>query len=81
MEKSIDSINPSYYNDGAVSCIDAMVAALGPEATAHFCHGSAFKYLWRAGQKDNNPITQDFKKAGWYINKAIELLEHEKDSI
>jgi hypothetical protein len=52
-----------------------MVAALGPLVTAHFCHGNAFKYLWRAGQKDGNPVTQDFKKAKWYIEKAIELVE------
>jgi hypothetical protein len=67
--------HPSHYNSGGIECIDAMVAALGPAATANFCHGNAFKYLWRAGQKAGNPITQDFKKARWYLDKAIELLE------
>ena len=45
------------------------------EVTAHFCHGNAFKYLWRAGAKPGNPVVQDFRKADWYIQKAIELVE------
>ena len=53
---------------------------MGAEATAHFCHGNAFKYLWRVGTKPGNPAVQDFKKAEWYIHKAIELIENtEKD--
>lgn len=76
MNEPKEQVNhPAHYNSGGIECIDAMVAALGPLVTAHFCHGNAFKYLWRAGQKDGNPVTQDFKKAKWYIEKAIELVE------
>jgi hypothetical protein len=72
--------HPDHYNHGGIECIDAMVAAMGPIATAHFCHGNAFKYLWRVGTKPGNPAVQDFKKAEWYIHKAIELIENtEKD--
>lgn len=72
--------HPDHYNHGGIECIDAMVAAMGAEATAHFCHGNAFKYLWRVGTKPGNPAVQDFKKAEWYIHKAIELIENtEKD--
>lgn len=79
MSENKEQVNhPSHYNSGGIECIDAMISAMGPEATANFCQGSAFKYLWRAGQKDGNPITQDFKKANWYITKAIELLENTK---
>lgn len=67
--------HPEHYNQGSIECIDAMEAAMGPLAVAHFCHGSAFKYLWRVGMKPDNPVVQDFKEAGWYIHKAIELVE------
>lgn len=46
-----------------------------------FCIGNAIKYLWRAGLKtdtDKSRVTkeiEDLKKAVWYINKKIELLE------
>lgn len=33
-----------------------------------FALGNAFKYLWRAGTKDN--MFQDLEKARWYINHA-----------
>lgn len=56
MNEPKEQVNhPAHYNSGGIECIDAMVAALGPLVTAHFCHGNAFKYLWRAGQKDGNP--------------------------
>ena len=38
---------------------------------------NAAKYLSRAGKKD--PLIQDLKKAQWYLNKRIELLENRKD--
>ena len=38
-----------------------------------FYLGNAVKYLSRAGKKDD--ITQDLKKAIWYIEKKIEKLQ------
>ena len=71
-----DQVNhPSHYNQGDIECIDAMEAALGTNRTVAFCHGNAFKYLWRAGSKPGNPAKQDFEKARWYIDKAVELIE------
>lgn len=70
--KPCDPVNrPSHYTQGGIECIDAMVAAFGNTRTASFCRCNAFKYLWRAGKKDNT--IQDLKKAVWYINKEIEL--------
>lgn len=37
--------------------------------------GAAIKYLWRAGLKDNAPVTQDLRKAIWYIEDEINRLE------
>ena len=39
-----------------------------------FCKLNAFKYLWRAGTKAGSPEMEDLKKAKWYIEKSIELL-------
>lgn len=67
-----DVVNkPSHYTQGNIECIDAMVAARGPEAVAIYCELNATKYLWRAGLKDS--YTTELKKARWYIDKAIEL--------
>lgn len=53
------------------------------EITKHydFCIGNAIKYLWRAGLKSEQGYSsdekqiEDLKKAVWYINKKIEMLE------
>lgn len=39
--------------------------------------GNAMKYLWRAGKKDD--IVQDLKKAVWYIQDQIAMLEGQKN--
>jgi len=63
-----DAVNPKHYKDhpSGVECIII---------TEHmdFCIGNAVKYLWRAGKKDDN--VQDLKKAIWYIERKIKLLE------
>lgn len=59
---------PSHYTShpSGVECIDV---------TEHmgFNLGNAIKYIWRADLKDN--ALQDLKKAAWYINRQIELVE------
>lgn len=65
-----DKINPSYYNNEGISCIDAMEAAYGTEAVMCFCQCNAFKYQWRFGKKNGE---EDIKKAQWYQNKYLEL--------
>lgn len=70
MEKDLDKINPSYYNEGNVSCIEAMASAFGTEAVAAFCKCNAFKYLWRSDHKNG---TEDLKKALWYLNKLLDI--------
>ena len=41
-----------------------------------YLRGTAVKYLWRAGDKDD--IIQDLRKAIQYINKEIEMIEEER---
>jgi len=38
----------------------------------NFCKGNAIKYIWRAGEKDDE--IQDLKKARWYIDREIQRL-------
>lgn len=74
----IDNVNhPSHYTShpSGIECITI---------ARHYCFsiGNAFKYLWRAGLKNDNPNIEskqkeieDLKKAIWYINDRIKQLE------
>lgn len=66
--------HPSHYNQGGIECIDAMVSAFGKEAVGNFCICNAFKYVWRAKQKNGE---EDLDKAIWYLNKVKELTADE----
>ena len=41
----------------------------------NFNIGNAFKYLWRAGLKDESKTIQDLEKAIFYIKDEINRLE------
>lgn len=62
-----DPISPQHYqtHPSGIECI---------QVTEHmnFCKGNAIKYIWRAGEKDDE--IQDLKKARWYINREIQRL-------
>ncbi len=81
-DKKKDKVNsPSHYTNhpSGIECI---------EITRHydFCIGNAMKYLWRCGLKDEQGYSsrekeiEDMKKAVWYINDKIKMLENEKIS-
>lgn len=57
--------HPRHYNAHAsgVECIEVM-ERLGANL------GTAFKYLWRANEKHETPVT-DFKKALWYLRREL----------
>jgi hypothetical protein len=44
-----------------------------------FCLGNSFKYLFRMGDKHDN-IEEDAKKARWYLDRAIGLMEKQNES-
>ncbi|WP_078344581.1 DUF3310 domain-containing protein [Mycobacteroides chelonae] len=64
-----DAINPSHYRNhpSGVECITI---------TEHFGFnlGNAIKYIWRAGLKTTSPV-EDLKKARWYLDRQISLIE------
>lgn len=77
MEKVInDNVNnPKHYQADNLSCIDVMLKLYGKEAVLNFCMLNSFKYQWRCNKKSN--CIEDLKKAKWYMNKFLELLETE----
>ncbi len=70
-----DIVNhPSHYESGKFECIDVMVEALGVDNVKGFCLCNAFKYIYRHRRKNGD---EDIKKAQWYLNKYLELVEQE----
>ena len=65
-------LRPKHYASTSIECIDAMRETQGDEAVKAFCVCNAFKYLWRHNRKNGD---EDIKKASWYLNKAVELME------
>lgn len=69
VEEAVD--HPSHYNrEGAMECINEMVLVFGKEAAMHFCLLNAWKYRYRAADKNGE---EDLKKSDWYLNKYREL--------
>lgn len=62
-----------HYMRGGLECIDAMRAIASPEAFAEHCRLTAFKYLWRMGEKDS--AAKELAKAEDYVRWARERLE------
>ena len=66
-----DLVNhPPHYCLGGIEVLDAIEAW---ELPYHL--GNVVKYIARAGKKDAQTHLQDLKKAQFYLNRHIELLE------
>lgn len=73
-DKEYEHVNhPNHYNTFSKEVIDMMVDIWGMDKTIAFCEMNAFKYKMRMGDKPNQPLEQDAKKAKWYLDKAKEL--------
>ena len=70
-EKVCDNVNhPSHYTSGKIEVIDFI-----EDKELGFHLGNAVKYISRAGRKDANKTIEDLRKATWYINRQIQILE------
>lgn len=70
-EEKVD--HPSHYNrDGAMECIEEMILVFGLNKTIDFCLLNAWKYRYRAADKNG---IEDLKKSDWYMRKFKELGE------
>lgn len=66
-----DAVNhPSHYTDGKIEVIEYI-----EDKKLGYHLGNAVKYISRAGKKDPAKTIEDLKKAMWYINRQIELLD------
>lgn len=69
-QKVFDEVSnhPTRYNahPSGVECIDIV-------EHMPFNVGSAVKYLWRLGLKENENDINDLKKALWYVEREIQL--------
>ena len=61
--------HPRHYTQGEVECIDAMVSAFGQEAVRDYCRLNAFKYVWRAKEKDS--VESNTRKAIWFLRMSV----------
>ena len=66
-----DNVNhPAHYTSGKIEVIDFI-----EDKELGFHLGNAVKYISRAGRKDANKTIEDLRKATWYINRQIQILE------
>lgn len=78
IEKAVT--HPLHYGgDTPYECIKVLKAWLKPDQYKGFLIGNVIKYLCRSGKKDN--ILQEAKKAQFYLDKYVEQLEQEEESI
>lgn len=72
-----DVVNkPKHYNQGGIECIDAIEAMLTHEEFVGYLRGNSLKYRWRFRYKNG---VEDLRKAEWYENKLLEILEEKID--
>lgn len=74
-----DNVNhPAHYErDGAIECIDEMMMIFGSQAVMDFCKCNAWKYRYRAADKNGS---EDISKSDWYMRKYKELAESLKNN-
>lgn len=66
---AVDNVNhPSHYNQGNIEVIDAI-----EDWQLGFHEGNVVKYVARAEFKGKQ--LEDLKKAAWYLQRRIEILE------
>lgn len=76
--EDMDNVNhPPHYNSGNIETIDYIVDVLGKYEAISYCQGNVIKYTGSRLFNKGKPI-EDAKKARWYLDKMIQLLEETK---
>ena len=66
--------HPSHYRrEGRKECIEEIREKYGDYITCIFCLTNAYKYLYRAGMKEDNSADQDIAKAKWYYDYQCKI--------
>jgi len=75
-QESYDPVNrPEHYASQKIEPIDFIESA---GLSYHL--GNTVKYISRHGRKIASEKLQDLKKAQWYLNRAIKVLEEQEQS-
>lgn len=70
-EKENNIEHPKHYNrEGGMECLEEMILIFGKETVKHFCLCNAWKYRYRAADKNGE---EDLRKSDFYIKKYKEL--------
>ena len=73
IKKDTDMVNhPPHYNKYGVECIEAIKSATG-EGFEYYLQGNVIKYLWRYRYKNG---IEDLKKANWYLELMMEVVDN-----
>lgn len=70
--KENSATDPNHYKIHNMECWDEMEVVFGTNAVIQFCKLNAWKYRYRASEKNGE---EDLKKADVYLKKAKELQE------
>ena len=71
-----DMVNhPPHYTKGGIECLDAIRASMTDDEYKGYLKGNIIKYLWRYEWKNG---LEDLKKAQFYQNRLIEIVQAEK---
>lgn len=69
-----EKINPAHYKRMSVTIEPIDLCELLP-----FCLGNAVKYMMRAGFKEGESATDDYRKAAWYLGRALKGANDDAD--
>ena len=78
LKETTDMVNkPPHYNYGEIETIDYIIDVLDNGGALDYCQGNVIKYTGTRMFTKGDPV-ENAKKAIWYLNKMIELLEKSK---
>ena len=76
-KQTMDMVNhPPHYNKAGIETIEA-IKAMTDDGFQYYLQGNIMKYLWRYRYKNG---AEDLKKAQWYLNELIDVVENENKS-
>lgn len=64
-----------YQQDGRLECLEEMLLMFGKENVITWCRMTAYKYYYRAGNKEHESADKDRAKAMFYLNYVKKLQE------
>ena len=74
-DRHADQVKPAHYADLGFYAASHVI----PEWELGFELGNALKYIQRAGKKPGVDAVVDLKKAKWYIERQIHLLDPDNE--